>query len=265
MARTFNGTSDYIDIGTLGTFGSVDMTNAFTIAMYFKGTDTSAVRALCGFINTGSNAFIQIQYNANVAESLDAGKMRISMRGDGGTSAVVAGFASDEASINDGNWHSLVAVFDEPAATATVYLDGSAVTLTNSGSGSPSYSNLGFSMTIGARNVRGTIGQFFPGSIAEFAIWSRAVTAAEAAGIGKGFSPAFYRTGLRNYLPLIGRASPEPELRQGSNGTLTGTTNGDHPRIIYPSNYNIAPFAAAGGGTSVKDLIGGMGIIPFAR
>jgi hypothetical protein len=50
-----------------------------------------------------------------------------------------------------------------------------------------------------------------------------------------GYSPLFVRPqSLVAYWPLIGRNSPELELIGGQGGTLTGTTQAEHPRIIRP-------------------------------
>jgi Concanavalin A-like lectin/glucanases superfamily len=76
----------------------------------------------------------------------------------------------------------------------------------------------------------------FDGSIAELGVWNAALTAAELAALGKGYSPRLIRPqSLKFYWPLIGRASPETELINGKVGTITGTIDAaPHARVFYP-------------------------------
>ena len=229
----------------MGTFGGSDLTNPFTIAVWLNTTFTTAIRCICGVVQgAGANTLLQIQVNSNSLESLDADKMRFTLRADGGLA--VSGAFTNDAIHTDGVWHSLVATFDGDNNTIVAYLDGTSIGLTYAAQTTPTaFSNFASGFLIGARENRGTNDAFFSGSLAEFAIWTRALTAAEAGILADGFSPLFVPNSLRNYLPIIGRASPEPELRQGSNGTVTGTTNLAHPRIIYPSPAQIRRFTTA--------------------
>lgn len=87
--------------------------------------------------------------------------------------------------------------------------------------------------------------EFISGQVAEVAYWSVALTDAEVATLSKGYSPLFVRPeSLIFYSPLI---RDRQELIGAT--TLSDSTNSPdisaHPRIIYPSNYNIAPFTVA--------------------
>jgi len=93
------------------------------------------------------------------------------------------------------------------------------------------------------------------GRVAEVAVWNVALTDADAAALGAGFSPRLVRPdALVAYWPLIGRSSPEPSPVGGYDMTLVGSVpQASHPRIIYPShgqNYFV-PAAAAGGGVEI--------------
>ena len=234
MARTFDGTDDNIDIGNLGTFGSADLTNPFSISVDLNTTDTT-IECLYGVIQgAGSDTLFQVLTNQTLPAAGDQDKMTIQLRGDGTEGQLLGRFTND-AVFTNGVWHNLVVVVDPNGNTITVYLDGTDVPITLTDTGTPNvFSDFASGFLVGARENRGTPDLFFTGSLAEFAIWTRALTAAEAAILGDGFSPLFIPNSLRNYLPIIGRASPEPELRQSSNGTVTGTTYLAHPRIIYP-------------------------------
>jgi len=69
------------------------------------------------------------------------------------------------------------------------------------------------------------------GEVAELAVWSVALDAAEANALGKGFSPYFIRPASRLlYAPLI----RETNNWHGTALTDTSTTVTDHPGVIYP-------------------------------
>lgn len=72
------------------------------------------------------------------------------------------------------------------------------------------------------------------GRLAEVAIWDRILSAEERKALSNGFSPQFFRHGLKMYYPLI------REAKDHYNGapTVAGTTVKDHPPgIIYPVRH----------------------------
>jgi hypothetical protein len=74
---------------------------------------------------------------------------------------------------------------------------------------------------------------FNNGQLADFAIWSVLLTAAEASALAKGARPNTIRSAsLVNWWPLGGIQSPEPDLSGNkNNGTLTGTAPAFGPPI----------------------------------
>lgn len=140
-----------------------------------------------------------------------------------------------------------------------IYTNG-ASRATATAAGAPAYT-VGANTFIGKHGNGGTNNDM-DGDIAELAVWNRVLSDDEVAILGADrFSPAFIPNGLIFYLPMIRDIK---DLKAATSLTINGTTVSDHPRIIYPSNYNIAPFTAVAAGTSVKDIIG-MGVVPFAR
>lgn len=91
------------------------------------------------------------------------------------------------------------------------------------------------------------------GYLAEIGIWNVALTAAEMAILGKGYSPLHVQPGnLVVYMPILGNYSPELEYATGLSPAITGTlTKQPHPRTIYPYSSQGRRFttavAAAGG------------------
>lgn len=85
----------------------------------------------------------------------------------------------------------------------------------------------------GARDL--TPGFYFSGSLAEAAIWNIALTAAEVAILGAGYSPLFVRPqNLVFYVPLI-RDDDEDIVGGLSLSTGDTPTVSAHPRIIRPA------------------------------
>lgn len=138
--------------------------------------------------------------------------------------------------------------------TFLFWVDGSSVTLSNSfGSNNATPSNDATQhISIGgehgsADNVNNT-----DGLLAEVAFWSDIVGASRASGLynsgAGGRADVLYNTNLVEYI----RLKDDPDNSKGGSGTLSAsapTLSADHP------------FSD----TAVKDLIGGFGIIPFAR
>lgn len=91
----------------------------------------------------------------------------------------------------------------------------------------------------------------FDGLIAEVGCWDGTIPDdSQRRGLANGYSPDNYLNGLRNYPPLMGISSPEPDLVSGDTFALVNTpTKGDHPRIIRPSNRSVffVPVAAVAG------------------
>jgi hypothetical protein len=142
---------------------------------------------------------------------------------DGGVTYSLSGGAA----LNDGTWHSVVANLASVAGeTAQFWVDGvSAGTATNA----RTWGNADIPYRIA--RAQDAFWVSYIGDIAEFAAWSSALTADEAASLSRGFSPRLIRpTALVSYMPLI----REVQDLRGVNGapTLSGTTVAAHPRVI---------------------------------
>jgi hypothetical protein len=70
--------------------------------------------------------------------------------------------------------------------------------------------------------------RFFSGNMAGFAIWSRALTAAEMTSLANGWSPNCYANGRTFYMPMI---VDYQELQTGIAVTNHGSTSSAHPRL----------------------------------
>lgn len=129
-------------------------------------------------------------------------------------------------------WHHGAVVFSS-ATAIKIILDGtiaSAVTTSRVPVGVNT-------SCVGVSNNGGTPSRSLTGAIAEAAVWNAALVDADLTAIGKGLSPLrVHPEALVDYWPLIGRNSPENDLKSNARAlTITGAlTQAAHPRIIMP-------------------------------
>lgn len=141
-----------------------------------------------------------------------------------------------------GAWLNHIVTYDwsSTANDPVIYINGASQSITERSTPNGTPVNTSTALYLGSE-ANG--GQYWDGRIAEVAIWNRILTTDEATAIGKGFSPSFFKNGLVFYTPLVRSAN---DLIYGLSGSLANSPSViSHPRIIYPSNYNIAPFSVA--------------------
>jgi len=130
-----------------------------------------------------------------------------------------------------------------------VFIDGNDTALTNGGHGGGATTWTNNQLTIGAR-TGGSL--FFPGIVAEFAIWN-GFASSTLGSVGPGDPAGHIAKALANggavvdaralpdvYIPFLGDPSPEPDYSGPGCGpaVLTGTTVVKHPgcrSILMPS------------------------------
>lgn len=94
------------------------------------------------------------------------------------------------------------------------------------------------------------------GILAEIAVWSDNNSALRLNALSKGASPLFFLENLNEYFPLI-RELQNPV--GGGVGTLTNTpVVANHPRMIYPSGFQLTPYYASGAPSSSIKTIDGL-------
>lgn len=162
----FDGTNDYVATTNATSFGS--SLDGSSYEFVFSTTSNARVR-LFGTYNTGSTTAIDIVLNENgVGNATLTNGVRLYIRNEAGTDL---GATFTNASLFDGGFHQLVLTYDS-VNRVTAYVDGVAQTITYVDSDAPgTFANFGFAPTLGARNVRGTVGSFFPGTIDEFSMY----------------------------------------------------------------------------------------------
>jgi len=149
-AYEFDGSDDFINISG---FTSTSKTYSFTMWAKSNATGDTTNRYL---FDSQSDRFVLEWFTDT------AGK--------------IGYFDGSDVSITDtpvdGNWHHLAYVFDNGAATGTLYIDG-----TSAGSGSYTGRDIGGSVIIGAGFTG--VSANFNGTIDEFHIWNRSLNSTE--------------------------------------------------------------------------------------
>ncbi len=224
MARVFNGSSDMIVADAAGVYGAG--VAAFSIAFWIKDAVTNNLT----FYSEGNSGNLAcISLGSNVA---GGATLRWFVRS---TSTTVTDVSS-VATVLDGTWHHVA--FTRDASRNTLgYIDGvSDVNLNRSdGTMTTGLPQLGMGVLRRTSNTN-----FYNGTLAEVANWSRVLAATEVAALAGGL-PA-YRLVPDHYWPLLGTASPEPDTGTAGavNGTLTGTTS-----AVGPAQVDYATFIAS--------------------
>lgn len=132
----------------------------------------------------------------------------------------------------DGSWHFLCCGRDTDTEV-TVWLDG-VLQDTDAMATTGSVDTI-TPMVIGAAfDITNT--NFITAEVAELCIYDRVLSADEQLSLGRGYSPRLLSPAPVFYMPLLGRASPEPDFAEGLVGTLEGgPTRVEHPRIVLPT------------------------------
>lgn len=210
MSRSFNGSTDLINLGTSTTL----QPSHITISAWINVSSlTPSYSAVVSCITTSGTLVYQIFVKSS-------GKLAMYIRNAGGSTTFYDGTGSHTLSTN--SWYNLVLVFGNGALTG--YVNGA-----SDGSSSDA-STLGQTATAATElgNDAHTSGRNFGGRMADIAIFDVCLTVGEIAALAAGARAPYVRPGsLVGYWPLDGLASPEPDLSGNKfNGTLTGTTLG---------------------------------------
>jgi hypothetical protein len=129
-----------------------------------------------------TNTASQRSFNFGILGSGDGYGLKLFISGNGATTTRVQG-TSSAAIVGTGDvgkWRHLVAVYNEAAATVTMYKSGSSVGVTMNNAGTvTSVFNSSSPVIIGGLGTTGTPTALFDGSIDEVGFWSKALTSTE--------------------------------------------------------------------------------------
>jgi hypothetical protein len=208
MARRFNGSSDFIDLGTVDfTFaGSSDQ----TATIYVQVQPNSVTSGSVFSHEFGSpSMLLLIRFTSTIIQGFTSG---------GGFNSSVTPVA--------GGWYSIVFSIGGFLQSSFISVNN---TVTTGAAGSAQFPNNGaFPANIGRRTI---VLDWFSGLIADVAIWNTNLTQGEALALNRGAPPGRIRPGnLRLWSQLDGDRSPEPDASGwGHVGIVNGTTKAVNP------------------------------------
>ncbi len=202
-----DGTDGFVDIGTMGNFGTDLDTSHFIFSCWFNSSNTTQIMTLCGTTNDGSNTAIQVLLNTQNGSTVNAHDIRLFRRDE---DAQARGFYFTYTDgVCDGNWHHIAVSMDDDSGYVA-YLDGVTKVGTATNSDIPdNMANFQYAMYIGATNNRGVTVNPFDGEITDVSFFSKAgiLTIAQANEL---FTPRLkyvsinvsISSNLESYLPL---------------------------------------------------------------
>jgi hypothetical protein len=235
LARSFNGSSDYISLPN-AFFNYVSVFTA-SFSLWFQTSaaqgvilgQTTAGATPGGTPPAGDVPAIYIGNN---------NKLHISFFWSG----VASNTLVSSSAYNDGNWHNVVITYNNSTTTLTAYVDGVSMGSSNAWtqnfyevSGIYSYFlGVGYDSTwpdaVGGWD-------WFLGNITDIAMWNGVVLSAgniSSLATGARANTIGQNANLIGYLPIVGQ-SPEPDKSgNGNNGVLTGTSIVAGPPQLAP-------------------------------
>lgn len=229
-AYTFNGTNAYVE--TNETSGLYFPDGDWTIAVKVQvpnnaGTNNKFVYNMLAsdFPTTGNIDQYIVQDSHPTTDS--RGDLWTDVSDDGGDAFGDFGTGGTPPFTGNTAWTQII--LQRSGNTVTQYV--------GSTTGNGSFTNANFDgvtptgLHIGARyDLEST--RFFSGNIAEFAIWNRALNAAELDALIDGVSPGYFMRGLQFYMPMIREYA---EYQSRATVTNHSSAVGSHPRVFYPN------------------------------
>ena len=160
-----------------------------------------------------------------------------------------------------GSWVHVLVTYDGGATTndPIIYHDAVSQSVTEDDTPDGTISTNADNYVLG--NRKNDDARHFDGDLAEFAIWDRILSQAEATALAKGASPLFLSQSLVSYTPMIRTVTD----RLGAAPTVTGTAVQVHDFPIFypaPKFYIMAPPAA--GGVTVTVPVASLTLTGFA-
>lgn len=176
-AVAFDGTNDHVNVGLMPEF-SANAVSA-SVSFWFR-TSSAAQHHFFGTLNVvNGEAVFRAVLNFDPFTGVNnLGKMQFMVRSNFFASTTFG--IGENSGVVDGNWHHIVFAYNKPAQTQAIYIDGVSRTLTiPTQNATVSFVPWTRPLAIGATFESASPSSFFNGSIGNFMIFNRMLTAAE--------------------------------------------------------------------------------------
>ena len=168
-ALTFNGTTDYIDLGSPVALDDLPADD-FTVSAWIYDVSTTGKGIIIGVFPDSTAGWILRKQGIGENLYIDFWA---------GYSTVDAYFATPAGSLESDNWHHVAAVWDADSKTCKIYIDGfESSYVTNTPGGGSYNSDAPFDKEMGRMAYTGGL-QFFDGKIDDVKIFNRALSEIE--------------------------------------------------------------------------------------
>jgi len=224
MALSFNGTSDLVTIPNSAS-GQLNFQNSgtmprpfFSWSLWTNPTDVTAALAYMMSKASGGTEQYYVRFNSS----------QITFGVGGAAASWTFG-----GSVVNGTWYHLAGIND----TTTMFLYANGIQQATGAGTNTNSSN--FPVTIGGRS---SADRFFPGKIADVAIWQDILSPIEIKALASGVRPYMIRRGgLKGYWPLDGYVAPANNFLGDLPGVLTGTSFVTGPPLLSPIQQYVLP------------------------
>jgi prepilin-type N-terminal cleavage/methylation domain-containing protein len=186
----FDGSGDYVSIGTLGNLGGNLPTTGVTVSAWIKTSSTSQIPILSAFSLAGFKNGFGAVINQNSSASNVLGTLRLIVINNTGGSKQV--YYNQDTGIIDGRWHNVTIVLPGGSTAGNIYIDGKALSTSTIGSlSSGSMSDFTRNVPIGAEESgTGLSGKYWNGFMDDVSIYNTSLTASE---VGKLYAESLPR------------------------------------------------------------------------
>ena len=219
----FDGVTGYVDLGTMGTFGS-SMGSGVTVVCMVKCADTAAAHVICGRNEGALKNGLRILLNRKSDSNLSAGCIQVILYDNSGTMKTLNGGANTDTAICDGKWHMLAVTINPATNTIVILVDNASKTVTYALQETPNtFANYAtWGMSIGAVNNGGNQAYYFQGFLDEFAIWPSIVSDANLTAIYNAWIATQYTlSGNANWSAIKASIANYWMIKAGGAYTLT--------------------------------------------
>lgn len=155
-ALQFDGSQNYVNLGTMGTFGA-DASAGFYTSFDIRTTSTTVNRVILGTFASSNKNTIRLFYNSSV-DGGATGRLEVQMYDN--LSHKLDGYFTN-ATISDGTRHQIILTATPSTNTITALVDGATQTITYKNLETPSsFVNFPNNFVLGANNNNGTPANF---------------------------------------------------------------------------------------------------------
>jgi prepilin-type N-terminal cleavage/methylation domain-containing protein len=175
----FDGSNDYVNVGTMGDWGST-RNNNFTLSTWVKLNANNSIMTImgCGDSTNGRNS-LTLRINTRATLTLLAGSVRIGLASDESTLKVLTG-ATNANNVPVGLWTYIVATVVPSANNIVIYINGIPKSITYGTQTTPAiFANFSNFFALGSNNSPIGTEEYFNGSIDDVRIFNSAIPSSQ--------------------------------------------------------------------------------------